>query len=146
VPDPSPSNHPEESTPFAGARSAFVLGVGLLVGFSAVVVWASIDRGKRGNFERFEQVTAVEDRLYFSMPLKADLAAPVVKLGDTPLFLVNNDTIGIHDSDVRRFAKDADTGLVIYEAADRGAMPSKERVGTYLLKVAIGRYAVVKGR
>lgn len=110
-----------------------------------MVGWASIDRGKRASFEAWEQVTAVEDRLYLPMPAqKPDLAAPVVKMGEKPLFLVSGDTVGIHDSDVRRVAKDAESGLMIYEAADRGVLPSKERAGTYLVKVAIGRYAVVK--
>ena len=145
--DSSPSAPPDESAPFAGARWAFVLGAGLIAGFSTVVIWASIDRGKRAGFERWEQVTAVEDRVYFSMPpQKRDAAEPAAKMGEKPLFLVNHDTIGIHDSDVRRVAKDSDTGLTIYEAADRGALPSKERAGAYLLKVSAGRYAVVKAR
>jgi hypothetical protein len=143
--DESKSDAAEKAARFPGARWALALGFALLAGFSIIVVWSSIDRGKRASFETSEQVTGVEDKVYFSIPpqIKEPTAA-VAKLGGKSLYLASRDALSVHDSDVRRVARDSATGLTIYEAADRRVLSSKEKGNTYLLKVETGRYVKVR--
>ena len=79
------------------------------------------------------------------MPAKLDSApSPAARLAGKPLYLESMETIGIHDSDVRRVAKDSATGLTIYRAADPKAPHLSGKEDAYLLKIEAGRYAKVR--
>jgi len=135
------SGHP----PLPGARWALALGGVLLAGFLIIVVCASIDRGRRGSLETVVQVTAVEDKTYYSIPANdAGRSAAAVRLGGRSLFLVSPNTVELRDSDARRVAVDSAKGLAIYQTEDLRALPAKEQGNTYLLKVEPGRYVKVR--
>ena len=117
----------------------------MLAGFSVIAVLSALDREKRGVLEKWEEVTGVEDKAYFSMPAKLDPApSPAAKLAGKPLYLESMETIGIHDSDVCRVAKDSETGLTIYRALDPKAAQISGKGEAYLLKTETGRYAKLK--
>jgi hypothetical protein len=131
--------------PLPGARWAVALGSAVLGGFLIVAVCGAIDRGRRGNIETVLQVTAVEDKTYYSIPTnRAERSTAAIRLGEHSLFLVSPNIVGIHDSDARRVATDSVTGLTIYETADPKALSAKERGNTYLLKVQTGKYVKVR--
>src|SRR5437762_640942 len=113
----------------------------MLAIFTIIVVWSSIDRVRRTSLEVSEQKTGVEDRVYFPLPPVAPEQPPVaVHLEGRPLYAFSYKPVSIHDSDVRRVAKDAATGLSIYEAADENDSRKKELEGAFLLKAGPGQY------
>jgi len=140
--DSSPASRPPL---LPGARWALALGGILLAGFLIIVVCGSIDHGHRGNLETFSQVTAVEDKTYYSIPPNgAGLPAVDVRLGEGSLLLVSPNIVPLHDSDARRVAMDSATGLTLYDTEDPKALSAKERGNTYLLKVETGKYVKVR--
>ena len=128
-----------------GARWALALGGVLLAGFLIIIVCAAVDRGRRGNLETVSQVTAVEDKTYYSIPsIGAERPGAAVRLGDRSLFLVSPIIVGLHDSDARRVAIDSTTGLTIYRTDVSRAVSANEQGDTYLLKVDTGKYVKVR--
>jgi hypothetical protein len=139
--DPSTAAGPA----FPGARWALVLGGILLAGLLIIVVCGAIDRGRRGGIERVLQMTAVEDKLYYSVPpAGVERLAVAIRLGGHSLFLASPDPVELHDSEARRVAVDSATNLMIYTTNDLKALPVKERGKTYLLKVETGKYVKVR--
>lgn len=139
----------EPSTPSArpalpGARWALALGSLFLAGFLIIVVQASIDRGRRAVLETVLQVTAVGDKVYYSVPPDGAERSAAARLGERALFLVSPSIVELHDSEARRVATDSESGLTIYSTGNLKALSAEEQANTFLLKVETGKYVKVR--
>jgi hypothetical protein len=139
----------EPSTPsvrpaLPGARWALALGGFLLAGFLLIMVRASIDRGQRGALETVLQMTAVEDKAYYSVPADGAERPVAARLGDRALFLISPSIVGLHDAEARRVATDSATGVTVYSTENLKVLSVKEQGNTFLLKVETGKYVKVR--
>jgi hypothetical protein len=139
--EPSPAADPA----LPGARWALILGSTLLAGLLIIVVCGSIDHARRGGMERVLQMTAVEDKLYYSIPPAGpDRLAVAVRFGGRSFFLASPDPVELRDSEARRVALDSATKLLIYTTKDLKVLPAKDQGQIYLLKVDTGKYVKVR--
>ena len=130
--------------PLPGARWALALGSLFLAGFLVIIVQASIDRGQRGALETVLQVTAVEDKVYYSVPPDGAERPPAARLGDRSLSLVSPSIVELHDSEARRVGTDAATALTVYSTGNPKVLSAKEQGNTFLLKVETGKYVKIR--
>lgn len=129
---------------FPGSRTALCLGAALLVGLVAVLGMVLRDNAHRTDLEVIVESSAVGDTHYFAIP---DPAPPepypaVATLEGKPLFPVGYKRHEKREADMQPLARDAATGLTIYQA------PAKSKEGddspTYFLKTGPGEFLKVR--
>lgn len=145
-----------ESTPASGsteifqAQTAQRLGIVLVAGLALVVIFNALDKPRRTQFERYEEVTAVGDKAWFRLPETAQKPPPAAaKFRGQELFPVSYKTVEIRDTKMLRVGDD-DSGLLRIYASREPVPPQEgevEKKGEtfYFLKTGTGEYIKVRG-
>ena len=92
----------------------------MLIGFAAVVAFTLRDAGRVGELEHFEQVTAVGDTNYFTVPSPPPNPPAVVAHGDgkawVPVDFAKQDH---RDTQMLRAGRDDASGLTLYRPREK---------------------------
>ena len=117
------------------------------MGFAVILALALIERAKSNQLERFADVSAVGDAIYFDRRTAVEGAA-VASLNGTPLHLTSTDKTEIRDTKMKRVARDAATGLGIYQLRESAGSAESDNQrrddAIYFLKVGRNDFVKVK--
>jgi hypothetical protein len=131
--------------PFPGPRAAVYLGAALLAGLALVLAMVLRDNARRSEMEVIVESTAVGDTHYFKIPdpLPPEPFPAVAKLGDKPLYPAGYKRHDKREAEMKPVAKDAGTGVTIYQAPAKSNEPD-DSAPTYFLKVGPGEFLKVR--
>ncbi len=134
----------ETTTDFPGLRVAVRLGAALLVGLAITLALVLRDNARRSALEGIVESTAVGDTHYLPIPepLPPEPFPAVAHLHGQPLIPSGYKRHEKREADLQPVAKDAATGLTIYQAPIK-AKDAREPP-TYFLKTGPGEFLKVR--
>jgi len=130
--------------PFPGPRAALYLGGTLLAGLVLVLAMVLHDNAHRSQLEVIKESSAAGDTHYFKIPdpAPAEPFPAVAQLEGKPLYPVGYKRHEKREADMQPLAKDAATGLTIYQAPAKAK--DQEDTRTYFLKTGPGEFLKVR--
>ena len=114
----TPTSTPNPAAAFPGQRAAVILGAALLAGLALSLLMVLRDNARRPQLESIVEFSAVGDTRYFKIPdpLPDEPYPAVAQLEGKPLFPAGFKRHQKREADMQPLAKDAATGLTIYQA------------------------------